>query len=109
MMKMMQNNRLVADRVEAAETFFSRFVGLMGRPRLDPSEGLLLRRCSRVHTCFMRFPIDVVYLSASHRVLHVETLLPWKTGSRIEGAAHVLELAAGRKDDLIIGCEVKFV
>lgn len=108
MMKAMQNSRTLVERVRIADTFFSRFVGLMGKRSLDPSEGLLLRRCPRVHTCFMHFPIDVIYLSSEDRVLHTETLGPWRMGSRVKGAKHVLELSVGKKDDVNIGYEMKF-
>ena len=45
--------------VPVARTFSSRLRGLMGRASLGEEEGLFLAKCSRVHCCFMRFPIDV--------------------------------------------------
>lgn len=109
MMRAIQNSRTLAERVEVADTFSSRFLGLMGKRSLDSSEGLLLRKCSRVHTCFMLFPIDVAYLSSTYNVLSVETLSPWKMGSRVKGAAHVLELSVGKKEEIVVGCEIEFV
>jgi uncharacterized membrane protein (UPF0127 family) len=69
--------------------------GLLGRKRLDYSEGILLRPASSVHTFFMLFPIDVVFLDRDLSVLRVvPEVRPWRAvwGS---GAAAVLELAAG--------------
>ena len=100
-MKIMQNNKLLFTDVKRADTFARRFMGLMGRKELKPSEGLLLTDCGRIHTNFMRFTIDVVYLSAEFRVLAVETVRPWRLGKRVKGAKHVLEVAENR------ACKVK--
>ena len=85
----------VADRVRVADRFFTRFRGLMLRKRLAPGEGLLLTRCGSIHCCFMRFPIDVVYLDEEMTVVGKETVRPWRLGGRFAGARHVLEVAAG--------------
>lgn len=80
-------------RIETADTFFGRFLGLMFRKSLPRGSGLLLRDCARIHTCFMRFAIDVVYLSRDFAVLAVETALPpWRVGRLVKGARHVLEM-----------------
>ncbi len=69
--------------------------GLLGRKELPSGEGILLRPAGSVHTFFMRFPIDVVFLDRDLRVVSVAEDVPsWKTrGAR--GAKAVLELAAG--------------
>ena len=69
--------------------------GLLGRSGLEESEGLLLKPCGSVHTFFMRFPIDVVFLDRELSVVAVRPELPaWRTaGAR--GAKVALELAAG--------------
>jgi uncharacterized membrane protein (UPF0127 family) len=69
--------------------------GLLGRDGLDADEGLLIERCSSIHTCFMHFDIDVVYLDADWRVVKkVFRLTPWRL-SACWGAAHTVELPAG--------------
>jgi len=69
--------------------------GLLGRRRLEDGEGILLRPASSVHTWFMLFPIDVVFLDRDLSVLRVLPQLgPWRAVWR-RGAAAVLELAAG--------------
>ena len=79
-----------------ADTFLGRFLGLMGKKALPPFHGLLLIPCSSVHMCFMRFPIDVVYLAADGQVLKVRPRLqPWYGLSWCPGAWGVLELPAG--------------
>jgi hypothetical protein len=93
---------LLGESVEVAESFWGRFVGLMGRPSLPPGGGLWLRPGSSIHMLFMRFPIDVVFLSrpetgGSRRVVAVRaSLRPW-TGVVwwVRGADGCLELPAG--------------
>lgn len=83
-----------------ADGFVSRLGGLMLRRSLPPQEGLLITRCASVHTAFMRFAIDVVYLDSQGVVtLCVPHLSPWRTslaGLRTRPRTrHTLELPAG--------------
>jgi uncharacterized membrane protein (UPF0127 family) len=88
------DGRIVCERCYVAATFLSRLVGLLRKPSLDPREGLLLTRAAAVHTLFMRFPIDVVFLDRERRVVAVsERLRPWRHTS-CPGARAVLELPA---------------
>lgn len=89
------NGYVLGDKIGLANSFFSRFKGLMGKKSLQSGEGLLLVHCSSVHCFFMKTTIDVVYLSKKMTVLGVETLAPWRIGRHIKGTAHVLELGAG--------------
>ena len=87
---------VVCDRCELADSAWTRLRGLMGRARLAPGGGLMLRPASAIHTSFMRFPIDAVFLDDDLRVLRVrERLRPWRAAA-VPGAAAVLELAAGQ-------------
>jgi uncharacterized membrane protein (UPF0127 family) len=82
-------------RARVARSFASRFLGLMGRKHLPPGRGLLFPGASSVHTHFMRFPIDVVFLDDALCVVSIATRLrPWRFASA-KGASSVLELAAG--------------
>ena len=83
---------MVADKTHA------RMRGLLGRDELPAGEGLLLKPTPSVHTCFMRFPIDVVFLGADMRVVSVvREMGPWKFAGR-RGTRAVLELAAGEAE-----------
>lgn len=83
-------------RVSGAETFRLRLLGLMFRPGLGQGEGLLIRPCRAIHTHFMRFPIDVVFLDSQDRVVHViNAMAPWKLSPTVPAADAVLELPAG--------------
>jgi uncharacterized membrane protein (UPF0127 family) len=69
--------------------------GLLGRDVLEQGQGLLLRPASSIHTFFMRFPIDAVFLDRSLVVVGVhDAIEPWRTAKQ-RGAKAVLELAAG--------------
>jgi uncharacterized membrane protein (UPF0127 family) len=69
--------------------------GLLGRRSLDGGEGLLLRPASSIHTWFMRFPIDAVFLAQDGTVVRIaDNLRPWRAAGR-RGARAVLELAPG--------------
>jgi uncharacterized membrane protein (UPF0127 family) len=86
---------LVCERCGVADNPLTRLKGLLGRDGLEPGEGLLLRPASSVHTYFMRFPIDVVFLDRALVVVGIaDSVEPWKARSR-KGAKAVLELPAG--------------
>ena len=73
----------VCPRCAVAETPLRRMKGLLGRRGLAVGEGLLLQPASAIHTWFMRFPIDAVFLDAELRVLRVaEGLRPWRFALR---------------------------
>jgi uncharacterized membrane protein (UPF0127 family) len=86
---------VVVENCLLAETALSRCRGLLGRSGLSSGEGMLLRPASSVHTAFMRFAIDVVFLNRADRVLKVaDDLGPWRMAG-CRGARAALELPAG--------------
>jgi len=90
-----EDGRIVCDSVTVADGTFRRMRGLLGRRSLPPGEGIVLRPAWSIHTAFMRFPIDVVFLDAEQVVMRVEHALPpFKTASS-RGAREIVELAAG--------------
>jgi uncharacterized protein len=85
----------VCARCFVADNPWSRMRGLLGRSSLPAGEGLLLRPAGSVHSFFMRFPIDVVFLDRELEVVGVVAPLPaWRTAKQ-RGAKTALELAAG--------------
>lgn len=101
--------RLLAGRVTRADTAASRARGLLGRERLAPGEGLWLLPCRQVHTCFMRFAIDVVFLDRAQRVVRLcHGLKPWRLSPWVNRAASALELAAGAAVGLEPGDQLGF-
>jgi uncharacterized membrane protein (UPF0127 family) len=89
------DGHVVCEHCTVADGFFSRLRGLLGRRELPAGEGLLLSPSSSVHTFFMRFPIDAVFLDRHLQVVGVAPdVRPWRFAGR-RGARHVLELPAG--------------
>jgi uncharacterized membrane protein (UPF0127 family) len=69
--------------------------GLLGRSGLENGEGILLQPASSVHTFFMRFAIDVVFLGREGEVLKIaKRVPPWRTRAA-KGARAILELGPG--------------
>jgi uncharacterized membrane protein (UPF0127 family) len=86
---------VVCERCVVADGMLTRMRGLLGRRYLPPDEGILLRPASSVHTAFMRFPIDVVFLDRDLVVLKVVPELPAWRAAACRGAKATVELAAG--------------
>jgi uncharacterized membrane protein (UPF0127 family) len=86
---------VVCDRCHVADSMWSRMKGLLGRNSLASGEGMAIRPAPSIHTFFMRFPIDAVFLSRNGDVLKVSpNVKPWR--ARLCSRAHtVLELADG--------------
>jgi uncharacterized protein len=86
---------VACERTEIADRPLRRMRGLLGYRSLSAGDGLLLQPAPSIHTAFMRFPIDVVFLDGSLQVLKVvEQVPPWRVASA-RRARSVLELAAG--------------
>ena len=98
-----RTNTAVASVVELAVTRAARRRGLLGRDALDVSAGIMLAPCAAVHTAFMRFPIDVMFVNRDGVVLKiVRDLKPWRMAASLRAYA-VVELAAGVERDVMPG------
>lgn len=85
----------MADRLVLANTAWTRLRGLLGRISLAPNEALWLRPCRSVHTFWMLFAIDVVFLDRQLRIVKlVENLRPFRLTWPAPRTASVIELPA---------------
>lgn len=101
---------VVADDVEVAVTRSARRRGLLGRPGLSPFSALVLAPCAAVHTMFMRFAIDVIFVDREGRAVRVvEAMGPWRTAMKLFAHA-VIELPAGTvaRRDVAVGDPLYF-
>ncbi|HEY7291353.1 MAG TPA: DUF192 domain-containing protein [Vicinamibacterales bacterium] len=100
-----RTGEVIATDVELANTRETRRRGLLGRDGLDSSAALILIPCFSVHTAFMRFSIDVVFIDRDGIVLRVaRNLEPWRVAAAW-GAHAVIEMAGGatREDSICAG------
>ncbi len=109
-MRNLTRETLLADRAEIANTSARRRQGLLKHPGLAPGEGLWITPCEGVHTFFMKFPIDVIFLSKQKKVLKIR---PNMVRSRISFTLRshsVLELPAGRLEETgtVAGDQLEF-
>ena len=88
--------RILLPEVRRAASFCARAWGLLGHGELSDEGGLWITPCSSVHTCFMRHPIDIVFLDRRQKVLSVHARVrPWRLCWGSWQSGHALELAAG--------------
>ena len=98
-MKVLVRNKtrgtVLGESVEIADTSEKRRVGLLNHTRLDPGSGLWILPCESVHTFFMKFPIDLVYLDKHRKVRKVRHAVPpWRLSACLT-AHSILEFPAG--------------
>ncbi|MFZ3577022.1 DUF192 domain-containing protein [Virgibacillus sp. DJP39] len=108
----LSNEEEIAVNVNQAYSFFKRLRGLMFTDKLDLGTGMHIKPCQSVHTFFMNYSIDIIYLNAANIVVAIdEALTPGKVGSRYADAVSVIELPAGTVSHTRteIGNEVEFV
>lgn len=88
-------NTVLADAAEVADTSAKRRTGLLKHQRLDPGQGLWIVPCESVHSFFMKFAIDLIYLDRKKKVRKVRhRMVPWRMSACLT-AHSILELPAG--------------
>jgi uncharacterized membrane protein (UPF0127 family) len=93
------DGRVVVRRLELALDSASRRKGLLGRDGLPGGAGIVIAPSNAVHTFFMRFAIDIVFLHRSGRVLKIRHRVPARRMAVSATAHAVLELPAGAADE----------
>ena len=106
-----KQNKLIFGDIKIADNLFTRTIGLISKKSLDDGEGLLIKPCCSIHTFFMKFNIDVVFLDSKNQILAIyENVTPFKVLPIHITACYVLELKAGEisKSGLGVGDEIFF-
>lgn len=97
----MSDSKVIADPCFVAKNFWERSVGLMGHPYLEHGTGLWIESCNSIHTFFMKFSIDAIYVDRSGKILVIQrNLKPWRIAKPIFKAHAVLEMMVGDSKDL---------
>jgi uncharacterized protein len=87
---------VLVTRGRVADGYWSRLRGLIGAAPLAPGEGLLISPCTSVHTHFMGFSIDVIYVNQDNEVVGIDAgMAPWRFGRFYRRVRYVVELPAG--------------
>ena len=90
------SNTVLAEEAVIGEGLLERMKGLLGKDGLKPGEALVLKPCSAVHTFFMRFSIDVVFVDNALRIVRaIPDLKPWRLTGIYPSARMCIELPAG--------------
>lgn len=89
-------NNMIADEVEVADNFVTRTFGLIPKKELKEGEGLLIKPCCSIHTFFMKFAIDVLFVNKKNKIVALyENVKPWRTLPVHFSSQYVIELPAG--------------
>ena len=92
----LKNNAVLADKADIADDFSKRLIGLLCHNSLQDGEGLILKPSNSIHTCFMRFTIDVLFLDKNNQVIAIlPLLLPFRLSRIYFKALSTIELPAG--------------
>jgi uncharacterized membrane protein (UPF0127 family) len=92
----LRNNNILAVNVFYAYGFLERMRGLLGRKEIEPGGALVISPCNSVHTFFMRFPIDVIFVDKDNRVLQaIPCLKPFRFSPLHFKSKLVIELPCG--------------
>ena len=98
MLRNARDGQIIAVTLIPAFARATRNKGLLGRHSLEQGSAMILAPCSSVHTFFMKFPIDIIFVARDGRVLKIRSRCgPWRLAFGV-GAFAVIELAAGAVD-----------
>ena len=93
--------KVLLTELRVASSFSERLVGLLATKSLNENQALWIERCNSIHTFFMRFPIDCVFLSKSGEVVKIlQDVRPYRMTWPVLRAQVALELASGRSQSL---------
>ena len=102
-------DKILSKDILIAESMLDRLIGLMFREKIIGAEGLLINPCRSIHTFFMRYSLDIVFLSSDNRIIKIiRDMKPWRMTWIYFRANKTLELPAGkfpadlREGDLLV-------
>jgi uncharacterized membrane protein (UPF0127 family) len=99
----------LAEELSVARSFWSKGKGLLGRSYLPAGHGLLLPHCNSIHSLFMRFPFDAVFIDRQGRAVHLIHQMPafrlspivWRADAVIELPAGTIAATGTQQDDVL--------
>lgn len=103
--------KVLVQQGRLADTFWTRLKGLLGSSPLATGQGLVLKNEKSIHTFFMTFPIDVIYVDAQLHVIRLDkAMAPFRLGPFVRRSAYILELPVGTIDatGTVVGDQLSF-
>ncbi len=97
---MARTGAVVANSCRHATGAIERMVGLLSTSDFQRGDGMLIEPCKQVHTCFMAYPIDAIFLDAQNRIISCDPLPPWRFSALRLKARKVLEVPHGLSQEL---------
>jgi len=89
----------ICSKVKLANDMFSRIKGLMFAKRMNGFDGIMIDPCNSIHTFFMRFDIDVIFLDSNNKIVKIiRSMKPWRMSLLYIKSKKVLELNGGDLD-----------
>lgn len=81
------------------DSFLKRFLGLMGKKTIPQNIGFLFKNCKSIHTCFMRFSIDVYGLNKDFEVVEIQKKInPFRLILFTNKTKHIVEFSSSSKN-----------
>ena len=104
-MRVRKGESIVAEKVDVADSMHLRLLGLMFSKNIGERDGLLITPCNSIHTFFMRYDLDIVFLSKTDEVVRIiREMKPWRMTRMYFKANKVLEMTGGTlPDDINVG------
>lgn len=88
---------IISENLSIADSYFKRLKGLMFTNVLPSQNALQIIPCSQIHTFFMNYSIDVLYIDTDNNIISIdEELSPGKIGKHVKNAVSVVELPCGK-------------
>lgn len=98
-LKNITKSQILAKNVREARSLWSRTKGLIGSDTLPKEETLWISYCNSIHTFFMKYPIDVIFVDKNLRIKQVKfNVRPWSVLLPVWGATSVFEFESGKLD-----------
>ncbi len=107
--KIKRTGYTLGENIKIADTMISRMIGLMFVKEMKNMDGLLIDPCNSIHNCFVRFPIDVIFIDRDYKVVKVlRNFKPWRFSWIYFKAKRTLELPKGKlPEDIKVGDELE--
>lgn len=109
--RIVDNDVVLVEQLHEAKTFLQRFQGLQFARLLPPNTGLILKDCRSIHTMWMRFAIDAIFVDDGMTVLEIHRgIKPWRfVVPKAKGVAHVIEIASGWETECQVGQKTEVI